>query len=161
MKFVHPERPPHYMPQRTPLLGSFDESNIQRLVAMGFGNDNQEVQQKLDTTVNSPKYMTAVIAWTRDQKRITSQDKPFGIRKSIMLALSERRRIEGTLQRHHRPQGDFYELLAQSRPSPLLAMYYLIKERREWETLSKKERLWTSTSTQSLDMSRQPNYRYG
>jgi hypothetical protein len=52
-------------------------------------------------------------------------------------------------------------VLARHKPSPLLAMYYLIQERREWEGLPVKKRVHTSTSTQSLDLSKRLDYRYG
>jgi hypothetical protein len=161
MKLLHPERPPDYIPQRAAIFEPFDEMIIGQLKAMGFGKNYQEIQRRLGAVVNSPEYKTAVDICNRDQHRIAATNKPFGLRKSIMLAVSERRRVEHTLQRNYKPQGGFYEVLARHKPSPLLAMYYLIQERREWEGLPVKKRVHTSTSTQSLDLSKRLDYRYG
>jgi hypothetical protein len=160
MKLVHPAHPPTYIHQRAPVFEPFDEQIIWKLKAMGFGEDYLDIQSRLGDIVNSPEYKTAIDIWKREQKHIRVANRPLGLRKSLMLAVSAQHRAEHARQQTHKPQGGFYEVLIRHKPSPLLAMYYLIKERREWEDLSVKKRLHVSLSAQSVDMSKRLDYKY-
>jgi hypothetical protein len=152
MNRMCPQHLPDYVPQRAPLFAPFDVSILRHLKAMGLGDENV-VQRKLGSIVNSSEYKTAIKVWTRDQERIASPSSQPGIRKSFMLALSERRRAEYAKQGNSKFPGGFYEVLCMHTASPLLAMYYLVKEKLE------RDRGHTS-KIQALEISDRPVYRY-